>query len=147
MKTVTVKRVINAPCERIFEVISNHEGYASLLGMTVARLERAGRIEKNGEGALRYLKSGAVWFREEITIFERPHRMDYLIIDSLLPLEHKGASIRLRETANGTEVSWTSSFNVKVPLIGGLLSRVLAKQMAQGFGGALKAIDRHVTSS
>lgn len=146
MQTITVKRVIKASSERIFEVLSSHEGYTDLPGMNIARLERAGRVDKNGEGAVRYLKSGPAWFREEITVFERPQRMDYLILASLLPLEHKGASIRLRETAEGTEVSWTSTFRVKVPLLGGVLSRLLAKQMAKGFGGALKHIDRRLST-
>ena len=114
--------------------------------MQVARLERAGRSERNGEGAVRYLKSGPAWFREEITVFERPRRMDYVILDSLLPLQHKGASLRLTETAEGTQVTWISTFHVKVPVLGVILSRLLAKKMAQGFGGALKQMDRRLTS-
>lgn len=147
MKTITVKRIIKAPAERIFEVIGNHEGYTDLPGMNIAMLEREGRTERNGEGAVRYLKSGPAWFREEITIFERPLRMDYLIIDSLLPLEHKGASIRLQETGAGTEVTWTSTFRIKLPVVGGVLTRLLAKEMSKGFGGALKHIERRVTQS
>lgn len=145
MQTITVKRVIKAPAERIFDVLSNHEAYTDLPGMDIARLERAGHTEKNGTGAVRYLKSGPAWFREEITAFERPCRMDYLILDSLLPMDHKGGSIRLRETTDGTEVIWTSTFRVGVPLLGGILERVLATQLAKGFGGALKHIDRRLT--
>lgn len=146
MQTITVKRLIKAPIARVFDTLSHHEGYSELPGMQVARLERPGRLERNGEGAVRYLKSGPAWFREEITIFERPRRMDYVILDSLLPLAHKSASLRLTETAEGTEVTWTSTFRVKVPILGGTLSRLLAKKMSLGFGGALKQMDRRLTS-
>lgn len=147
MQTITVKRTIKAPADRVFEIIANHEGYVRLPGMSIARLERPGRSERNGEGAVRFLKSGPAWFREEITAFERPLRMDYLILDSLLPLEHHGASIRLQETGGGTEVTWTSTFRVRVPVVGGVLTRLLAKEMSRGFGGALKQFDRLVTGS
>jgi uncharacterized protein YndB with AHSA1/START domain len=146
MQTITVKRLIKAPIAQVFDVLSHHEGYTALPGMQVARLERAGHTERNGEGAVRYLKSGPAWFREEITVFERPRRMDYVILESLLPLQHKGASLRLTETAEGTQVTWTSTFRIKVPLLGGTLSRLLAKKMAQGFGGALKQMERRLTS-
>lgn len=146
MQTITVKRTIKASIDRVFEVLANHEGYTDLPGMSIARLERQGKTERNGLGAVRYLKSGPAWFREEITAFERPQRMDYLILGSLLPLEHQGASIRLKEGAEGTEVSWTSTFRVRVPVVGGVLTRLLAKEMSKGFGGALKHIDRKLSA-
>lgn len=146
MQSITVKRVIKAPIADVFEMLSNHEGYRNFPGMNVARLERAGRTERNGEGAVRYLKAGPAWFREEITVFERPRRMDYLILDSLLPLRHKGGSLHLHETTDGTEVTWTSAFDVPVPLLGGILSRVLAGKLAQGFAGTLKHVERRLST-
>ncbi len=148
LQTITVTRRIAAPVAAIFAMLADHEAYAQWPGMAVARLEQAGLTTRNGTGALRYLKSGPVWFREKITAFEPSQRMDYLIVDSLLPLEHKGASIRLREAGDGiTEVVWTSTFRLRIPLVGTALTRLLARQMSQGFGGALKHVERQLGAS
>jgi uncharacterized protein YndB with AHSA1/START domain len=142
MKSISVKRLIKAPIDRVFDLLSNHEAYASFPGIDVARLERPGSSEKNGLGALRYVKAGPAWFREEITTFERPTRMDYLIVESLVPMRHEGGILIFREAEGGTEVTWTSRFSVPVPLVGFLLERVLAGKLEQGFAATLKHVDR-----
>ncbi len=124
-------------------MLADHEAYARWPGMKVARLERTGETERNGKGAVRYLKSGPAWFREEITEFDRPTRMGYLIRESLLPIQHRGALLHLQDMGDGTtEVTWTSTFQVGLPLLGPVLARLLATQMSRGFGGALKHIDQ-----
>lgn len=144
MKTITVKRTIKAPIEKVFELLSDHEGYARFPGISKAVLKTQGKTEKNGKGAVRRIEAGRLWFIEEITAFDRPSRLGYRITDSLLPLEHKGANIALRETPEGTQVTWTSTFRVRLPLVSGPLTRLLATQMSKGYGGTLKALERLV---
>lgn len=148
MRTITVTRRISAPMADIFAMLADHEGYARWPGMQEARLEKSGRLERNGEGAVRYLKSGPAWFREEITVFEAPRRMDYVILASRLPLQHKVGSIRLLDVGEGmTEVVWTSTFRITLPLLGSVLTRLLAQQLTRGFAGALKHIDRTLAAA
>src|SRR4051812_26281597 len=97
MRTVKVERVLDAPIERVFELLSDHAGYAKLPGVKAARLVKEGASERDGVGAEREIRVTGAWFREVVTAFERPSRMDYRIVASRPPLEHEGGSVRLRE--------------------------------------------------
>ncbi|MGH8459919.1 MAG: SRPBCC family protein [Nevskiales bacterium] len=146
MQTITVTRTIKAPIEKVFELISDHANYAQFGGLKSSKLLREGKTEKNGLGALREIDAGLAWFQEEVTVFERPTRMDYLIVKSRPPIEHQGGSVCLKATPAGTEVVWTSTLRVKIPVIGGLLTRLAAPQLGKGFAGMLKAIERRLAA-
>lgn len=146
MQTIVVKRHINAPIAQVFELLSDHANYVQFGGLKASRLLREGKIEKNGVGALRQIDAGLALFEEEITVFERPTRMDYVIRKSRPPVEHEGGSVRLKATANGTDVVWTSTLRLRIPIIGGLLTRLVAPQLGKGFAGMLKAIERKLVA-
>ena len=96
---------------------------------------------------MRRIDLGAVWFEEEISNFNRPTTMDYRILRSRPPIEHESGRIRLEETDQGTKVTWTSVFRIRIPLVGRILSPVAAKAGTKAFGSMLKAIDRRLASA
>ena len=146
MQTITVTRTIKAPIEKVFELLSDHANYVQFGGLKASKLLREGNTEKNGVGALRLIDAGALWFEEEITAFERPTRMDYVIRRSRPPIDHEGGSVRLKATPAGTEVIWTSTLRFKLPLVGNLLTRLAAPKLGQAFGGMLKSVERKLAA-
>ena len=146
MKTITVIRTIPAPIEKVFDLLADHGNYQANFGVKESRLLKEGRPDKNGLGAVRYIDSGPIRFEEEITLYDRPRRYDYLIIKCSAPLEHQGGSIRFESVGNATKVTWTSVVRVKLPLIGGLLTPVLAKKIGQAFGSMLKETERRLAA-
>lgn len=144
MKTIVVKRSIAAPIERVFDLIADHANYKDFPGIRASKLVREGQTERNGLGAVREIDAGKAWFQEEITAYERPRRLDYLIVKSRPPLEHKGGSVRLEPSAGGCTVTWTTTVGVKLPLIGPLLDRLLAPQLERGLAGTLRHIERRL---
>ncbi len=144
MTTILVRRMIPAPIDAVFALLSDHAGYSAFKGIKDARLLKAGSDSPNGLGAVRRIGLGAVWFEEEITAFDPPHRMDYKILRSRPPIEHQLGSIRLQETAQGTEVTWTSMFRIRIPLIGRWMSGPAARAGEKAFDGMLKAIDERL---
>jgi uncharacterized protein YndB with AHSA1/START domain len=147
MKTVTVTRTLNAPIEQVFDVIADHANYKQFPGIRDSKLVREGRTEKNGVGAVREIDAGKAWFQEEITAYERPRRLDYLIVKSRPPLKHEGGSVRLEpDGPDGArcKVTWTTTVGVNLPLIGGLLDKVLMPQLERGLVGTLKSIEKRL---
>jgi hypothetical protein len=55
-----------------------------------------------------------------------------------LPFRHQGGSIRLAPADGGTDVVWTSSFEIPIPVVGALLDRIFAWRLERGFGGVLE---------
>ena len=146
MKTITVRRVIPAPAERVFDVLADHANYKSFPGVKDSRLLKEGAPDRNGVGAVRRIETPGVWFEERITAYDRPRRFDYLITASKLPLEHQGGSLRFETIGGGTLVTWTSVMRVKVPVIGGLLTRLAAGKLGQACGSMLKETERRLAA-
>lgn len=147
MQTIEVKRNIKAPIEKVFDVLADHAGYKNFPGVRDSKLIQSGKPDKNGVGAIREIDAGAAWFREEITAFERPTRLDYLITKARPPLQHQGGSVRLQATADGTAVTWTTTFRVRIPLLGGLITRIMAGELRKAFDGMLREVDRRLNGS
>lgn len=145
-KTIVVRRTIPAPIGDVFAVLSDHAGYTAFSGIKDARLLQAGKDNPNGLGAVRRIGLGGVWFEEEITAFDPPRRMDYKILRSRPPIEHELGSIRLQETEQGTAVTWTSTFRVRIPLIGRWLTGPAVNAGEKAFGRMLKAIENQLRS-
>lgn len=146
MQTVTVRHTIRAPIENVFDLISDHANYKQFPGVSDSKLVKPGSPGKNGAGAVRWVRSGLANFNEEITRFERPTRMDYLITRSFPPLRHQGGTVRLEKTPDGTLVTWTTTMEAKIPLLGRLLTPVFAGMLTRAFNGILRDIEQRLTA-
>lgn len=141
--SVRVEKTLRTPIEVVFEYLSDHARYDRFRIMTRSALLREGESERNGVGALRGLSSGPVRFEEEITRFERPTRMDYVIREVNMPVRHEGGSITLTSDARGaTDVLWVSSWSTNVGPVSGPVGAFLAAWIKRGFIWLLNDIDR-----
>jgi hypothetical protein len=139
---IDLDKTLAGPIDEVFELLSDHAGYTRFRGFAAAELVREGTPDPNGVGALRALTVRPLRFEEEITAFERPTRMDYLIRKVNIPLDHDGGSITLMPAGAGTRVLWRSVFTVPVPAVGGALGAILAALIKRGFVRLLEDIDR-----
>lgn len=136
--TSRVERIIPAPIDRVFELISDHANYSQFQGIQSSELVREGEAEKNGVGALRRIKSRPLRFDEEITAFERPTRMEYLIVKVNAPIRHERASVVLEEVDGGTRVVWTTTSSFPIPGLGALIGPAISR----GFNKVLDDVER-----
>ena len=103
---------------------------------------REGEPAPNGVGALRRIKVRPLTFEEEITAYERPTRLDYLIVKLNVPFKHDGGSITLSPDPGGTRVDWRSSFSVPMRVVGGAQELVWQPMLARGFRRVLEDVER-----
>jgi uncharacterized protein YndB with AHSA1/START domain len=142
MRTVTVTRSIDAPPEGVFDLLADHARYGRFRGIRRAELLRDGEPPPNGVGALRRVIVGPLRFDEEVTAFERPLRLDYLIFEINAPFEHEGGTIRLTKENGGTRAEWSTTFGVPTPLVGGVQERLWALALRRGLGRVLEDVER-----
>lgn len=139
MRTVRVEREISAPIESVFDVLADHAGYDRFRPVRRSELTRPGRDDQNGVGAVRTVWVGPLRFTEEITVYERPTRLDYLIVAVNVPFEHKGGTIRLDQSGReGTHATWTSTFRCPARLLGGPLTLGFGIALERGFASMLR---------
>ena len=146
MRSVHVIRTIPAPAEDVFDLLADHAHYDRFRGINGSELVREGEPAPNGVGALRRIKVRPLVFEEEITAYERPTRLDYLIVKVNVPLQHDGGTITLSAEPGGTRVDWRSSFSVPMPVIGGAQELVWQLMLTRGFGRVLEDIERRLVA-
>ncbi len=142
MRSVHVTRTIPGPPEPIFDLLADHANYDRFRPINASELLREGEPPPNGVGALRRVKVRPLSFDEEITAFERPTRLDYLIVKLNVPFEHRGGAITLTPEGGATRVDWRSSFTVPTPVVGGLQQLVWRPVLTRGFRRVLEDVER-----
>ncbi len=143
MNEIDINYTITANIERVFDAISDHEHFFRGSGFEYCRLTNKGTEVRNGVGAVREISVNGMVFTEEITRFERPTRLEYLVVKierksgSKIPLEHERGWIEFSacgsQAAPKTNIRWRSRFKFSVPLIGWLLEKISGRMFAYGF--------------
>jgi uncharacterized protein YndB with AHSA1/START domain len=144
MRSVHVTRTIPGPPEPIFDVLADHARYDRFRSIHGSELIDEGEPAPNGVGALRRIKVRPLVFEEEITAYERPSKLDYLIVKLNVPLRHDGGSITLTPDGDGTRVDWRSSFSVPTPVVGGVQELIWQPVLSRGFRRTLEDVERIV---
>jgi hypothetical protein len=142
MRSLHVTRTIPAPPEAVFDRLADHGNYDRFRPIHSSRLLREGEPAPNGVGALREIKVRPLVFEEEITAYDRPTRLDYLIVKLNIPFEHHGGSITLTPDGQGTRVDWRSSFSVPVPVIRSAIELPWFLTLRRGFNRVLEDVER-----
>jgi uncharacterized protein YndB with AHSA1/START domain len=147
MRTIHVTRTIPAAPEAVFDRLADHANYERFRPIHASRLLREGDPAPNGVGAVREIKVRPLRFEEEITAYERPTQLDYLIVKLNVPFEHHSGSIRLTPDGDGTHVDWRSSYTVPTPIVGGLQEMVWQPILARGFRRVLEDVERMTSAT
>jgi uncharacterized protein YndB with AHSA1/START domain len=147
MRTVHVTRSIPASPEAVFDLLADHANYDRFRPIHGSELVREGDPAPNGVGALRRIKARPLTFDEEITAYERPTRLDYLIVKLGVPFQHHGGTIRLSPEEGGTHADWRSSFTVPVAVVGPAIEIPWLMTLRRGFQRVLEDVERMLTSA
>lgn len=138
-RSIRVERRLDAPAEALFLILADHANYDRFEGIRRSEVVKAGDPDPNGLGAVRHVWLGPLRFEEEITAYEPPVRLDYLIRDvTAIPFRHEGGSIRLTPDGERTDAIWTSSFEIPIPLVGPVFDGIFSSRLERGFGRVLE---------
>jgi uncharacterized protein YndB with AHSA1/START domain len=115
MASFTLRASVSAPIETVFEVLTDHRGYADLTPLRASTLEREGDPSPNGVGAIRVLRLAGPPIREEVTVFEPPARFSYKLLSGAPVRTHTG-TVELTSEANGTTLAWHVHTTPRIPV-------------------------------
>ena len=110
-------------------------------------LERPGRDEREGLGAIRVWHSKRRKLREEIVELVPERRLSYTVLSGMAVRGYR-ADVDLTPTADGTEIHWHSSFRAKVPGLGGVYRKALQEAtdtFVPGLAAYAEAHERELT--
>ncbi len=115
MASFTLRESIAAPIDVVFDVLADHQGQADRTLLRSSTLERAGDPPPNGVGAIRRLSLIGPPIREQVTVFEPPHRFAYKMLSGVPVQSHIG-TVELAQQGAGTLLIWRIDSVPKFPL-------------------------------
>ena len=151
MHTINISQTYTAGRNQVFELLADHERFLAGKDLSCTLITPGGD-ERNGLGAVRRVDGGSMVFTERINLFDRPQAYEYLIIELTgwmgrwLPMHHVQGRLEFSETAEGTRVDWMSRVEVRIPLLGWLLERVLGHSLISAFGRLLAKVGSDLNS-
>ncbi|MEV6558213.1 SRPBCC family protein [Nocardia sp. NPDC051756] len=111
----TVDTVIPAPREIVYGVFADRERYGEFLPIQT-RLQQAGSTERQGIGAIHFLRLGPIGIKERITDLIAGELIDYELVTKGLPVDHHFGTILFSDHPNGTRVLYTMDSTPSVPM-------------------------------
>jgi uncharacterized protein YndB with AHSA1/START domain len=117
MASFSLEREIAAPPETVFEVLTDHRGYADITPMRKVDMEREGEPAPNGVGAIRVLRAVGPPLREEVIAYEPPTRFSYKLLSGLPVRDHVG-TVQLVPVDGGTRVTYVVRTIPTIPVAG-----------------------------
>jgi uncharacterized protein YndB with AHSA1/START domain len=141
MATFTLEREVDAPPEVVFDVLTDHRRYAEISRLRRSALEREGEPAPNGVGAIRVLTAVGPPIREEIVVYERPHRFAYKVLSGLPLRDHRG-TVSLEPSGGGTRVVYALKAIPTVPLAGKIVMLALRRAVDELLNGVASEAER-----
>jgi len=145
MATFTLSATVAAPVETVFEVLTDHRGYSRITPLRSSTLEHEGSPDPNGTGAIRVLALAGPPIREEVTVFERPHRFAYRALSGVPAKEHTG-TVNLSSRGAETMLTWRVDSTPKLPLPAGAWAALVKPVINQLMKGVVKESQRRASA-
>jgi uncharacterized protein YndB with AHSA1/START domain len=146
MASFTLEREVAASPETVFDVLTDHRGYAEITPMRKAELEREGEPAPNGVGAIRVLRSVGPPLREEVIGFERPGRFSYRMLSGAPVRDHVG-TVSLEPAGAGTKVTYAVHTTPTVPVAGAAVVAVVKLAIKQLLNGIVAESERRAAAA
>lgn len=145
MASFTLVREIDAPPEVVFDVLTDHRGYADITPMRSVELEREGEPAPNGVGAIRVLRAVGPPLREEVIAYSSPSRFSYTLLSGLPVRDHVGTA-QLTPQGSGTRVVYAVRTTPTVPVVGGAVVAGVKLAIKQLLSGVAKESERRAAT-
>jgi uncharacterized protein YndB with AHSA1/START domain len=141
MASFKMERRIAAPPEVVFDVLTNHRGYADITRLRGSELEREGDPAPDGVGAIRVIRSVGPPLREEVVAYRRPERFSYTVLSGAPIRDHMGTA-ELTPDGDGTRIVYAVRMMPTVPLVGGAVVFVIRQAIKQLLNGVTTESER-----
>lgn len=146
MASFTIERRIAAPPQTVFDVITDHRGYAKITPMRKVVLEQEGDPAPNGVGAIRVLYSVGPPLREEVVAYQAPTRFSYKVMAGA-PIRNHLGTVELHADGDGTRMVYAVRMEPTLPLVGSAVVGAIKQGIKVLIRGVTKESERRVANA
>lgn len=137
MVEIHLQRDIAAPVEQVFDWLADPANLAK--APLALRAGWAKDSPGTEAGAVREVFALGMWFREDITAYDRPRSYSYLIVKSLPAFNHDGGTLTFTPSGKGTHVDWLTIYTHPLHAGGKLMEKVSRPLLTSSFNALLTA--------
>jgi uncharacterized protein YndB with AHSA1/START domain len=145
MASFTYVRHVAAPPQTVFDVLTDHRGYAEITPMRKVELEREGEPPPNGVGTVRVLHSVGPALREEVIGYEPPSRFSYKLLSGAPVRDHVG-TVELSPEGEGTRMVYAVRTFPTLPLAGAAVVGVVKQAIKALIKGIVAESERRAAA-
>jgi polyketide cyclase/dehydrase/lipid transport protein len=142
----TLVAEVAAPPAVVFDVLTDHRGYAAISRIRSVELEREGDPAPNGVGAIRKLTAVGPPLREEVLAYEPHSRFAYTLLSGAPVRDHVG-TVELSESTRGTRIDYRIDTTPTLPLLGRLVVAVARSSVNSLLKGIVRESERRAAVS
>ena len=125
---------IDAPRERVWQILADHEGMPRWFPAREVIRRRPGVEHPNGVGARRVVRIAGLALEEVITAFKPAEHLEYSVVEGA-PFGDHTADVILINEAGGTRVRWSARFRPLLPGTGWLVKSNIQKTLERALAG------------
>ena len=114
MKPIELLTRIEAPPERVFDIVADHEGMVRWSGAREVVLRHPGYPAPNGVGATRVVRMRGLAIEEEIVSYDPPKRIEYRLVAGL-PVRDYVGEVSIEPDGAGSRLTWRVRFHPRIP--------------------------------
>nr|WP_042193087.1 SRPBCC family protein [Kibdelosporangium sp. MJ126-NF4]CEL20551.1 hypothetical protein [Kibdelosporangium sp. MJ126-NF4]CTQ89462.1 hypothetical protein [Kibdelosporangium sp. MJ126-NF4] len=144
MHTLTIRRRLKAPADYLFDSFADATRLARLKGVQRVDELTLGHHERYGVGMQRRVQfARGLWMQEEVLEYDRPDSWTYRIMAARVGgFHHESGRLLFDPLPSGTQVTWTTTFTVPIPLVGTVVERLAGAGLNRWFQRVLTNMDQ-----
>lgn len=134
MQEIYLEKTFQAPREKVFGILSDHEKLSDVLGANIKRIRDGQDGNVNGKGSVRKLTlAPGLAFEETVTAFT-PNALVEYVISKGSPLKNHKGTMEFSDANGGTRLRYRIVFESKypVPFFGNIVRFGLEKTIGSG---------------
>jgi hypothetical protein len=131
----------SAPVAEVWPLIGEAHRWKEWSFLTRSDLESSGDPPPDGVGAVRRFTRYGIGSREEVVAWDPPRHLGYSIVKGF-PVRHYRADVILTPVGSGTLITWSATFDEKIPGTGHLMVLVLKRLISRFASGAARYADQ-----
>ena len=140
-RSFEVRARSSAPVAEVWPLLGEAGRWKEWSFLDRSELIHDGAPDPEGVGAVRRFTSHGIGSTEEVVAYEPPHHLGYTILTGF-PVRHYRADVHCTVDGTGTLVTWSATFDEKVPGTGRLMRAVLARMVGRFATGACRYADQ-----
>jgi uncharacterized protein YndB with AHSA1/START domain len=137
---ISLEARIDAPRERVWATLVDHERMPDWFPAKEVVRRRRGEPDPNGLGTRRVVRMSGLAIEEVVTAFKPCEHFEYSVIEGA-PYDSHIADVILMDDGDGTRVRWSTRLRPLIPGTGWLVKSNVARTLQRALSGLKQVVE------